>query len=36
MVLERWNAGKEKMENFFPKVFFIFRNWTKKMSKNEK
>ena len=27
----------EGMEGkFYPKVFFIFRNWTKKMSKNEK
>jgi hypothetical protein len=22
--------------NIFPKVFFIFKKWTKKMSKNEK
>ena len=28
--------GEKKEGNFFPKVFFTFRNWTKKMSKNEK
>jgi hypothetical protein len=27
--------GKKSMF-FVPKVFFIFQNWTKKMSKNEK